>query len=194
MKKIVYLDTETTGLNPNKGAEIIEVCCIKDNESLHIKIEPLTLEFADPIALQINGYNAKDWQNSMHPKQAAKLVADFLNGCIICAHNPHFDMLHLFYLFDTYNVQCSVDYRYIDTVVLAREHLESCGLRSLKMDSIRAFLGWSIDKHHTAYNDAKDVQRLHKLLNRATVLQRFWWSLRYRLLCWLGFTTSHKAF
>jgi DNA polymerase III epsilon subunit-like protein len=180
MKPISYIDVETTGLEPSEGAEIIEVCIIKNKKMLHLKIKPLNIERADPIALKINGYSVQEWQHAIHPKHAAKQIAAFLGGSIICAHNPHFDMKHLMWLFDTYDIDCYVDYRYIDTVVLAREHLECIGLRSLKMDSIRAFLRWPIDKNHTAINDAKDVKRLHKLLNRATALQRFWWWLAAR--------------
>ena len=190
MKPIAYIDVETTGLHPNEGHEIIEVCILKNNKFLHLKVQPLHIERADPIALRINGYSHLGWQNAVHPQNAAKQIADFLGGCIICAHNPHFDMKHIKWLLDDYDLDCYVDYRYIDTVGLAREHLQGCGLRSLSMDSIRTFLGWSVDSKHTAYNDATDVRKLHKTLVRATVLHRLWWRVQWWIRC--KFKTTYR--
>ena len=158
MKPIAFIDVETTGLDPYQDAEIIEICIIKGKEIYHVKVQPLHIENADPIALKVNGYNPTDWAGAIHPKEAAKSAARILNGAMICAHNPNFDMCHLRFLFDVYDVGCWVDYRYIDTVVLAHEHLQCHGLRSLSMDSIRAYLGWEIRKEHNAFDDAKDVQ------------------------------------
>ena len=186
MKPLAYIDTETTGLHPEQGHEIIEVAMIKGNDVLHIKITPSNIELADPVALQINGFDAQEWADSVSRKLAAQLTASFLHGCMVVGHNVKFDMMFLADLWDSYDIGCAVDRRYIDTVVLSHEHLQHLGLYSLRMDSIRKFFGWPTAEAHSALADAEDVRRLYKTLCRATVLHRCWWWLRYRALHWLG--------
>ena len=186
-KQLAFIDIETTGLSLEKGHEIIEIAILKGAISYHTRIKPMYIDNADPLALKINGYSPLLWRGAITPGQAANEIAHILSGCRIVGHNPTFDMSFIRDLWETFDIECYVDYRYIDTVVLAHEHLEDIGCRSLSLDNIRLFLGWSRLGNHNALSDVKDAKRLYNSLVRATRLNRLYWWGRWRLLCWLGF-------
>ena len=181
--KYAVIDIETTGLNPHQH-EIIEIAIITETESYHAKVIPQNIQYADSKALDINGYNEKDWYGAVPPQDVAIRSAKMLDGHIIIGHNPSFDMSFLRELWDLYNCNPYVDRRYIDTVVLAREHLPSC--RSYALDHIRSFLGWSMVANHTAFIDAQDTERLYKMLWRCSVWKRWYFAIRARFAAWLG--------
>jgi len=185
MKNIKYavVDIETTGLDCYKH-EIIEIAIVTESERYHVKVRPERLEYADSKALEINGYNPKDWSGAIRGCDVAMKTARILEGCTIIGHNPSFDMGFLRELWDLYNCNPYIDRRYIDTVVLAREHLPFC--RSYSLDSIRLYLGWSKIGSHSALVDCEDTERLFFLLWRCTWWKRQYFFFRYKLASWLG--------
>ena len=185
-KPLAFIDIETTGLSIEEGHEIIEIAILKGDISYYVKVTPQHIERANPKALEINKYNPTRWFGAISPRKAANETAQILQGCRIVAHNPSFDMGFLRDLWDLHNIECYVDYRYIDTIVLSHEHLESIGCRSLSLDNIRRFMGWSRLGSHTALADVEDTRRLYNTLCRATVFHRLYWWGRWGLLCWLG--------
>ena len=100
--KLVFLDTETTGLDHIKH-EIIEIAFVifenSGDEWTHSevvrKIKPCHIETAQPKALEINGYNEKDWQEANAQEwdlQFSLEVKNILRNSMIIGHNPMFDM------------------------------------------------------------------------------------------------------
>jgi len=187
---IIFIDIETTGLDPDYH-EIIEIACIRiDNigqETVyHTKVQPLNIETANPKALEINGYRSKDWRGAPAPAEVAAKLESFLEGCLLVGHNIKFDVAFIYELLNRHAKLIRYDRRLIDTIVLAHEHLSFCGLESLSMDSIRTFMHWSKADSHTALKDCRDVQRLFYRLSRATSLDRAYWTYRHRFYRWIG--------
>ena len=190
MKPIVFVDIETSGLN-SEFHEILEVACIRIEQNgqrtvYHSRVHPLNIENSDQRALEINGYNVKDWRDASYPNEVASALQDFTKGAILIGHNIKFDVEFISELFANHSKTIKFDRRLIDTIVLAYEHLAYCGLESLSLDSIRAFLGWDTKGAHRALQDCKDVERLFYLLNRATVFDRLFWAWRHTLLKFFG--------
>jgi len=177
MNKLAFIDLETTGLN-EAIHEICEIAIIADQLTYVRKVTLLRPDLADPIALKINGYNLEDWKDSFHPSVIASEVSFILRGYTIVAHNPSFDIAFLVELLHTHGQEITFQRRSIDTIVLAHEHLQPCGLKSLSLDNIRKFLGWSSKNSHTALKDAKDVRSLYYLLIRATFFRRLKWTFK----------------
>lgn len=183
LNKLVFIDIETTGLSPHLHHEIIEICCIKllpdgSREQMYYKAK-IESDFYDPKALEINGYNIRDWSNAISQRALAQNIGIFLQGCTPVGHNIKFDMSFILELLDGFEIEHSIDRRWLDTYVLAYEHLQPLGLTSLSMDSIRAFLGWSCADSHTAIKDCEDVYKLFFYLLRFSTYKR--WKLWIRL-------------
>lgn len=183
---ICFIDIETTGLNPVLH-EILEVAAVKEHpdgrlEFYIAKIRPINIKAADETALKINRFYSRDWSDAFKPDYVADELSKFLHGCSVCAHNVQFDMDFISEFFAQYETPCKVDRRYLDTMTLVHEHLLPCGLKSMGLDSIRSFLGWSLVDNHTAFKDAADVRRLYHLLCRASFLSRFWWTIKSKIL------------
>jgi len=181
--KFAVVDIETTGLDPHKH-EIIEIAILTNDEQYYAKVLPLNLEYADPKALEINGYNEKNWYGAISASVVAQKTSHLLEGRIIIGHNPSFDMSFLFELWDLYNCKPYIDRRYIDTVVLAREHLPKC--RSYSLDNIRLYLGWDRLANHTALVDAWDTRKLFESLWRCPWWRRYYYRLRYAVVSFFG--------
>jgi DNA polymerase III alpha subunit (gram-positive type) len=175
MKKLAFIDVETTGLQPHLHT-ICEVAIIRSDGatfSTKVKLTPDEMNAADKRALQINGYTAKDMLYALSHEKSAAAFAEILQGCKVVGHNVHFDVAFIREWFDQHGIECSFDPRLIDTQVIAFEQLPF--LRSHSLDNLRRFFCWSLEGAHTALIDAHDCKRLYHKINRATVLHRVFW-------------------
>ena len=167
MKKqeIIYLDTETTGLDPDYH-EIISVCVIRksDGRIWTWKANPDWPDHIDDMAVTINGYTPQDWATAITQNEMAHELGMVLDGAVIVGHNPKFDLGFVENLFWRHKVLCKISHRAIDTITLAYVFLVPWGLKSLSLDGIRVFLGWTKHKTHSALEDTKDVKRLFEIL------------------------------
>ena len=171
----VFIDTETTGLKPVHH-EIIEICIITEHEGgtvehYETKIKPMNIQRADLKALEINGYNPKEWSSAPTFDEIAHDIHVRITGSdkIIIGHNPLFDIdfleEHLFKQGLTLG-----RIRTFDTASLAYEHLYDMGLKSLSLSNIRRFLKWESKGEHRAGKDCHDTRRLFNLLFKIS-----WW-------------------
>ena len=159
-----FIDLETTGLLAGHH-EIIEACVIKGDIFYHVYVKPNHLDRAHPKALQINGYNPKDWESGISQKYLARDLGHLLDGCVIVGHNVRFDIEFIEMLFDEHNIDIAIDRRCLDTMTIAHLFLVPMGLDSISLDSIRHFMGWTVRSRHNALDDARDVERLYRIFS-----------------------------
>ena len=100
-KSITFVDVETTSLDPSKSA-ILQIAIITDRpgeekEVWATKIKPreVELRFADKRALEVCGYNDKDWQDAPAFEDVAYEISKRLVWGPIVGHNVQFDISHL---------------------------------------------------------------------------------------------------
>ena len=170
---LYFVDVETTGLSPQQHT-ILEFCAIKhvnrvETERLYMKIHPTEEDLfrANGYALKVNGYDPEAWKDALEPSEAAKLISKFLYGTsetALVAHNVSFDARMIRAFLKRWNTDQNLPYRTIDTVSLAFAHLKPLGLKSMKLDNIRLFLGWPLEGSHTATKDVEDCVKLFDLL------------------------------
>jgi DNA polymerase-3 subunit epsilon len=166
--KYVIIDTETTGLNPEDGHEIIEFGAIvlinkMITEKLEIKIKPESLDRASKEAMRINGYSDYKWRYALPQNQAAKMIWAFIESHrdgIMVGHNLNFDKKFVEALGKKNDMPIKISMPYMDTRDLCRANLAPYGLESMKLDNICYFLGWRRRNAHTALSDCEDCARL----------------------------------
>ena len=97
-RKLAFIDTETTGLFPEEH-EIIEIAVmIYDQEKDQVvkkwskKAAPRHIQTANPIALDMNGYNEDPESYMDNIEEVLKEYYDIVEGCMIVGQNVQFDI------------------------------------------------------------------------------------------------------
>ena len=131
--KLLFIDVETTGLNPNKNG-VIQVAMLHQDKELNLQVNPIPLGVKiDKEALKINGVKKK-WIKKMpdHEKQFQKMLnflEEYVNPFkkddkfVAVGYNVKFDVefLHGWAKREDYKYMGSfIDWRVIDVLVLAR--------------------------------------------------------------------------
>ncbi|MDB4337601.1 3'-5' exonuclease [bacterium] len=162
--KLIFLDTETTGLKAwNYGKpyhEITELALIvhENNEEVYRgswKFFPRRIETADPVALDIGGFNLDVWEKDAREVSETFLTSlcSIMQGGVIVGHNVKFDIGFLRALFSDFNIKFKFPPE-LDTKTLARM---VWGFESLKMDDIRKNVdGMTCEGNHRALKDTED--------------------------------------
>jgi len=204
-KPLVFMDTETTGLDADVH-EIIEIAIIAaDGEVLlHTKIKPEHLERASPKALEINGYNEEDWKYAPTFEEVASKIFAHLSGEVVIAGQVvDFDLRFVNASLKRYysklgmepkqieDTMRAISYHKVDTSTMAFEHLSPLGATSMSLWATCKALGIKNPKAHTALADIETTRQVYYRLLRMT-----WWGrlkLRLRgLRAWIKATRSSK--
>ena len=94
--KQIFLDTETTGLDPNLGHRIIEIAAIEINNRqqtsnrFHTYVNPL--REIDLAAQEVHGITLDFLQDKPLFKDIALDFLDFIKGGEVIIHNAPFDV------------------------------------------------------------------------------------------------------
>lgn len=165
MTKYVYLDIETTGLNPERN-DIVEIAWAVDDYLVRSIRPPHRLFNAAPEALEINKYHERflsDKTTWASTEDIADLYTDLTDATIVGA-NPTFDVSFLRRLFggDT-----PWHHRLLDVEAYAhgvfRRHGRLWGLRQIRDELVSA--GFTIPApDHTAARDVEVVRQVLKVL------------------------------
>ena len=92
----IFLDTETTGLDPNQGHRIIEIAAIEFNNrqlttnKFHSYINPE--REIDPAAQEVHGITLEFLNDKPYFKDVASDFIAFIEDAEIIIHNAPFDV------------------------------------------------------------------------------------------------------
>jgi DNA polymerase III alpha subunit (gram-positive type) len=129
---LAFIDTETTGTDPNRH-EIIELAVIIARqvsregkgpkleiiEECEWKIKPEHIERAEEAALRVNGYNEVDWMFAIDRKKAMEEFSKKTQSCTFVSHNLVFDYAFVMKAFDETGVENRMHYAKLDTISMA---------------------------------------------------------------------------
>lgn len=163
---LVFVDTETTGLNLNN--ELIEIGLVRASgfnfsviEEWEVKIKPKRIELASPDALKINHYNEKDWETALDAEAAMKMFLEKAENSILVGHNLAFDWFYIHKALAEYNLKPTFWYKSLDTFCLAWEKLRNNpAIKYLSLSELAGFFGINQEKPHSALDDAKTTYKL----------------------------------
>ncbi len=120
----IILDTETTGLSPEKGDRIIEIACIETQELIPTKrtfyklINPEREVSED--AFKIHGYNYEKLKNQKKFKEISDEFLEFIKNKKLIIHNAPFDISFLNYELKKIGKPTIDKKNVIDTLEIAR--------------------------------------------------------------------------
>ena len=178
MKPLVFLDLETTGLNPSRH-EILEIGAIRvDGESFHetarieLRVLPERIETADPVALAMNGYSPVTWKDALPLASALASLSPLLDGCQLAGHNVCFDRGFLDAAWRRTRVTPpKMDHHILDTASLAWPLLGAGIVDSLSLSTVCRRFGISTERSHRALPDAERSLKLARVLLPVDILR-----------------------
>ena len=165
----VVFDTETTGLNPLEGEEMIEIGAVKIKNGIVLDrfdelIKPTRL-ISDKITAitSITNEMVKDSDNEL------TVLNRFINWLdddnVLVAHNANFDMSFIKMAYTKYNLG-TFNYTVIDTLGLSRFITTAEKYHNLTVLMERYKIEWDENKHHRADYDAEGTSLvLYKLID-----------------------------
>lgn len=125
--RLVVLDTETTGLNPQEGHRIIEIGCVElinrrlTGNRFHVYINPNRI--IDAGAIEVHGITNEFLDDKPHFHDIAEDFIGFITGAELVIHNAPFDVGFINHEFSRLaNVQEVSSYsKVFDTLTYARK-------------------------------------------------------------------------
>ena len=169
LQDLLFVDTETTGLDPSRH-ELLEVAAIRTSpdgltiiSKYEAKLKPLHLETAEPKALQVNGYSAEEWADDkcVSPVRVVDALQKMAGGTVLVGQNVSFDEGFLSPLFISTGLNPPWGYHRVDTVSLAWPLFVHTGLEGLSLSKLCAFLGVAQMPTHRAAADVEACRQVY---------------------------------
>ena len=158
---LVYLDTETTGLDPDRH-QVWEIAYAIDDGPVESSFVGHSVWSADPKALELNGYHDRFVSQPQLGLLFERILRHDLEGATLVGANPAFDAAFLRRRWGVTPWR----YRLLDVEAYGAGVLglvEPIGLKGLT-DAVRA-LGYEIpEPDHTAAADVRTLRRVHQAL------------------------------
>jgi DNA polymerase-3 subunit epsilon len=123
----IFLDTETTGLNPKLGDRIIEIGCVEllsrriSERSFHSYLNPE--REVEEGASRVHGLTREDLAAKPKFAEIAPAFLDYIRGAELVIHNADFDLEFLNMELELARLGCVQDYvaTTTDTLLFAKE-------------------------------------------------------------------------
>ncbi len=125
--RLVFLDTETTGLSPQSGDRVVEIGCVElvdrrpTGRNLHLYLNPQ--RSSHPDALRVHGLTEEFLSDKPLFESVVDELLDFVNGAEVVIHNASFDTSFLDQELSRLSRPKFVQYvdRITDSLTMARE-------------------------------------------------------------------------
>lgn len=125
--RLVFLDTETTGLSPQSGDRIVEIGCVElvdrraTGRNLHLYLNPQRP--SHPDALRVHGLTDEFLRDKPLFESIADQLLEFVSGAEVVIHNAGFDTSFLDHELSRLNLPkfASCVEKVTDSLALARE-------------------------------------------------------------------------
>ncbi|MBC7196311.1 MAG: 3'-5' exonuclease [Deferribacterales bacterium] len=130
------VDTETTGLSPYKGAELLEISAVKINSDFNLDLNnhfTTLIKPEKPIpskTIEINGIDEKMVENAPLIDEVLPKFAEFAENTVFIAHNAKFDFTFINYYMKKHCVDCKL-VCILDTVSITKKFYPNIGRYNL---------------------------------------------------------------
>ena len=166
--RLAWVDVETSGLYPEKGARVVEIGLIitndtareyKELERFHtlIRLEPEFKKIASAAALKINGYGddeGQEWATAPYPNAAIwKEVVRLTQDCTMVAQNWPFDQKFIESELARFNLKPKWTRRFIDVMSFSWMVTRRFGIDSFSLENAYNALGKGDIQPHRSMTD-----------------------------------------
>ena len=172
LKNLTYVvfDTETTGLNPKDGEEMIEIGAVRVKDGKIIDRFDELIKPSKLISEKITSITTITNEMVKDSDDELTVLNRFLNWLnkddIVVAHNANFDMSFIKMAYLKYDLGF-FNYTVIDTLGLSRFIEPSEKYHNLTVLMDRYHIDWDENKHHRADYDAEGTALvLYKLIDK----------------------------
>lgn len=186
MTKILWLDTETTGLDPVRN-DIVQLSgiLVQDGAVLtefNYQCQPLSWENIIPEALRVQNRTVEDLQGFGKPTEMyARLISEVLekhigarsfNRCYLGGYNTAFDYAFLKQFFIKMGEPDLLDryanYQLLDAMqmALALKLMGKIKPSNLKLTSLAKYCGVALDNAHDALADIRATREVYRILSK----------------------------
>ena len=152
--RLVVLDTETTGLKPQAGDEIISIgaCLVKNGTILEDFFDRLVNPGRQipPFITELTGISEEMVLGAPKFCSVMSDLLEFIEDCVIIGHSIEFDIHFMNYKLNPYGVK--IKNYYLDTGLLSKVLYPHWKIYTL--DSILSKMGIEPEGRHTALGDA----------------------------------------
>lgn len=165
----LFIDTETTGLDPAKNSIISIGFGSKQFGSYHeLKMRPTDDSKIDQMALEVNGYSLQEILSWPDPREAWAEFESILGGHTYTPiyHNAYFDISFIVASLGKERYDKLFSWRYVDTMSIA-EYLNASGLKEVTGRSLAYLCGlYNInnERAHSAVSDARATEEVYEAM------------------------------
>lgn len=170
MTALVFVDVETTGLDP-RTHQPYEIALISDEGEEMVLHPPHTLDHADPSALDLGKYHERGFAPytavDTDPQNWANRIIEFTQGRILVGANPRFDAEMIRNWVTGYEPW---HYRLIDVETVAMDRFGWASPRGLERTTAAVEEKYEVEiprGDHTALSDARATKAVWDTLHWA---------------------------
>lgn len=159
---LVFLDIETTGLDPKKEAKIVEVSMLKVCSGIKKRYESLInpMQHIPSKYSKIHSIYDDMVKDSPTFEKVAKDIISFIGNNVVICHNASFDLLFIHR--ELYQAGIfAKNILYVDTLKLARQYFN---FDSNKLKNIADVLGIRVNISHRAMADVMTLFSVSKYI------------------------------
>lgn len=167
-KKLIFLDTETTGLNWEYD-ELIELACIKVDifNSVELESQDIFHTYLKPSvpisesSMKVHGISESFLQDKPIFSEIYSEFLDFIGNGVLVAHNAPFDISFLNAALNKIS-KGSIRNKVIDSLVVARRIFKG---QAVGLDKLPKLLGINFERgFHSALEDAMILAKVYSAM------------------------------
>jgi len=167
-QSFVFLDTETTGLDPALDS-IIEIGCVKVHDINHPEFSEANVYHRyintdreiSQESFQVHGIAKETLQGRPYFSHLTEELLTFIGDSTIIAHNADFDLSFLKSELQRVGI-CKFNNQVIDSLVVARKLYPGS---QVNLDALMKRFGMSTRGLHSALEDAKILARIYACMH-----------------------------